>query len=61
MLKGPKLECGHGSSGLCPSSPLPFALLLDYILKLATEVHSLIWPLLPPEADYQGPALKSSN
>jgi hypothetical protein len=27
-----------------------------HFLKLATKVHSFIWPLLPPEADYQGSA-----
>ena len=26
--------------------------------KLATKVYSLIWPLPPPEADHQGPAIK---
>lgn len=28
-------------------------------LKLALNVHSLIWLLRPPEAGYQGPAIKA--
>lgn len=28
------------------------------VLKLATRVHSIIWPYPPPEAYYQGPVIK---
>ena len=30
-------------------------------LKLATKIYSFIWPLPPPEADFQGPAIKVLN
>lgn len=50
----------QGSGKPCPS-PRSLCLAKNrYItfLKLATKVHSLVWPLLPPEADYQVPAIK---
>ena len=45
------------------SHSLPLAK-IPLFLRLTTKVHSLIWPLPPPEADYHGPVirvLKSDN
>lgn len=63
MVKGLELLKTR-QTGLWPTLFAPYFLLLAEqcsitFLKLATDVHPIIWPLPLPEADYQGPVIKS--